>query len=118
MSNEPRELVSGIDTPTLGKVTPAIEGEVTMQQLLDAMAHMAHDIDVLRAQLAQSAEKSGMALAAAVGLTTEAERIYQETSKHAQRVHDEAIRVVTEHIPAEVKAAARALPSPAMPKVP
>ena len=96
---------SPLDMPTLGKVTPAIEGEVTMQQLLDAMAHMAHDIDVLRAQVAAMTDKAGQAVAAATNLTNEAERVYSEYAEHAQRVHEETASVM-EVAAAKVEAAA------------
>lgn len=71
-----REIDSPAGLPTVGKVTPAIEGDVTTQQLLDAMAHMAHDIDVLRVQVAHSLDKSA-------SIVADAERARDGAAKHA-----------------------------------
>ena len=70
---------SPVDMPTIGKVKPAVEGEVTMQQLLDAMAHMAHDIDVLRAQVAAMVDRAEASVAVAESAAERATEIAQSS---------------------------------------
>lgn len=65
---------------TAEKVQPAVAGEVTMQQLLDAMAHMAADIDQLRSVVN---EVAGQAIAA----LHEADRV----RAHAQEKSEQTI---------------------------
>lgn len=89
-----RELDSSLDVETLGKVRPAIEGEVTMQQLLDAMAHMAHDIDVLRAQMSAVLARAEQAVSHTESVRDEivdAGRSMAKTAKDLQSLNSPAM---------------------------
>lgn len=85
MTDEPREIPVEATATTVEKVTPAVEGDVTPQQLLDAMAHMARDIDRMREDTHRALEHAGQATMDAHRLVDEMRRTLDEAKEEGDR---------------------------------